>query len=207
MPYQNLDAPINSDMMLQRVLGPTLKETLDSLTGNILLKSLLSMHTLLYGVSSDEVSFVQHAVIVGNYYESAHGIRGGGLSLARACDTRLEKLGVDVICNCEVTEITTGSDGALSGVLLGNGEAISCKECISTLHPQLLLDIVPTGVFRPAYRKRLAALEETISAFMAFAVCREPVPSLAGANRFLLPDAECIHEIGKRAIGEAPLPA
>lgn len=204
LPYQNLDAPIGSEILLQRVFGPTLKETLDSLTGNPLLKSLLSMHTLLYGVSSAEVSFVQHAVVVGNYYQSASGIRGGGLSLARACDARLAALGVDVFCGCEATGISTDAQGACSGVRLGSGEFLESRGCVATLHPRLLLDLVPDRAFRPAYVKRLAALEDTASAFLAYAVCAEPIPSLAGANRFLLPDADCIHRIGK-AGGEAPL--
>jgi len=205
MPYQNLQAPVGLDPLLNRIFGPTLKETLDALTGNPLLKSLLSMHTLLYGVPSHQVSFAQHAVIVGNYYESACGIRGGGLSLARACDARLAALGVDVFCGSQVTGITAGPNGAFSGVELGGGETLSAGGCIATLHPQLMLGLVPEGAFRPAYRKRVAALEETLSAFLAYAVASQPLPQLAGANRFLLPDAACIHEIGKRPIEEGPL--
>jgi all-trans-retinol 13,14-reductase len=205
MPYLNLDAPAGSATELQRIFGPTLKETLDSLTADPLLKSLLCMHTLLYGVPSSEVSFAQHAVIVGSYYQSARGIRGGGLSLARACDARLQELGVDVLCDCEVAAIRADAQGAFSGVQLANGETIRGKGCISTIHPRLLLSLVQEGAFRPVYRKRLAALQETVSAFLSFAVCREPLPSLAGANRFLLPDAASIHEIGKRPLGKTPL--
>ena len=205
MPYQNLDVPIGTDIMLQRVFGPTLKETLDSLTSNPLLKSLLSMHTLLYGVSSSEISFAQHAVIVGNYYESARGIRGGGLSLAMACDAQLQKLGVDVFCGSKVSKILAGQNGAFSGVELSNGETVPSTGCIATLHPRQLLNLLPEGAFRPAQFKRLAALEDTVSAFLAYAVCTEPLPSLAGTNRFLLKQAASIHEIGHNPVGEAPL--
>jgi all-trans-retinol 13,14-reductase len=204
MPYQNLDAPFDGEGQLQRVFGPTLQEKLDALTGNELLKSILSMHTLLYGVPADEVSFAQHAVIVGNYYDSAHGIRGGGLSLARAFEARLAELGVEVRCGCEVTGISAGGDGACTGVTLATGESISAKGCIATVHPRLLLDLVPQGIFRPAYRNRLASLQETISAFLAYAVCDAPLPELSGRNRFLLPDAAALREIGKRRLGEVP---
>lgn len=201
MPYLNSEP----DASLQRVLGPTLSETIDTLTGNALLKSLLCMHSLLYGVSCEEVSFAQHAIIVGNYYESAHGIRGGGLSVARACDTRLAELGVDVLCSSEVTGITTGPGGDLSGVRLADDSTILCKGAVSTVHPRLLLDLVPEGLFRPTYRKRLGSLEETVSAFICFAISKKPIPALAGANRFLLPDVECIYRLGSRPVGEAPL--
>jgi all-trans-retinol 13,14-reductase len=204
-PYLNLDVEIDPNALLQRIFGPTVREKLDSLTENVLLKSLLSTHCLLYGVSCDEVSFAQHAAIVGNYYGSVRGIRGGGLSLARACDVRLAELGVDVLCSREVTGITVGAGGSLSGVQLAGGDSLVCNAAIATVHPRILLDLAPTGTFRPAYRKRLGNLEETVSAFMCFAVSNIPIPSLAGANRFLLPDAGCLSDLGRRPVGDAPL--
>jgi all-trans-retinol 13,14-reductase len=205
MPYLNLDAEVDSNSALQRVLGPTLRETLDALTGNELLKSLLSMHCLLYGVSCDEVSFAQHAAIVGTYYESVRGIRGGGLGIANACDARLAQLGVDVLCSREVTGITVEPGGTLSGVTLADGDSLACKAVIATIHPKFFLELAPDGAFRPAYRKRLNALEETVSAFLCFGITESPIPSLAGVNRFLLPDTKCIYKLGSRPIGEGPL--
>lgn len=205
IPYLNLDEEIDPNGALQRVFGPTLRETLDSLTGNVTLKSLLSMHSLLYGVSCCEVAFAQHAAIVGNYYESVRGIRGGGASLAHAFDARLAELGVDVRCNSEVTGISIGAGRALSGVQLASGESIACRGAIATIHPRLLLELAPEGTFRPTYRKRIGTLEETISAFACFAVTKKPLPALAGANRFLIPDRESAYELGSRPIGGAPL--
>jgi len=205
LPYLNLDMEIDTNSALQRILGASLRETLDALTDNEMLKSLLSMHCLLYGVSSDEVSFNQHAAIVGNYYESVRGIRGGGLSLARAFDTRLAELGVDVLCSSEVTGIKVAAGGALSGVKLADGNSLACQAAVATVHPRILLELAPEGTFRQIYRKRLTSLEETVSAFLCFAIAENPLPSLAGTNRFLLPDAGCIHELGRRPIGEAPI--
>ena len=92
LPYLNLAADFNAFTALHEVQGPTLAETLDSLTGNRLLKSLLGMHCLLYGVPPEQIPFSQHARIVGNYYQSTHGIQGGGLALAHAFDARLSSL-------------------------------------------------------------------------------------------------------------------
>lgn len=205
MPYLNLDADFGALTSLQSIHGPSLEETLDSLTDNKLLKSLLSMHSLLYGVSPEEVPFSQHARIVGNYYLSARGIRGGGVSLVRAFEARLGELGVDVCCGSEVAALTVTAAGAVAGVRLGNGDELGCRGCIATLHPRSLADLVPDGLFRPSYRKRLKALEETVSAFMLFAVADAPIPVLAGANLFLFPDAERLSGLGTRGPEETPL--
>lgn len=205
MPYLNLDLDFDNHSPLQRVFGQTVQEKLDSLTENELLKSLLSVHCLLYGASCDEVSFAQHASIVGNYYQSAHGIRGGGLSIALACDSILADIGVDLFCSREVTEITLNSAGSVSGVRLASGEHLESNTVISTVHPHTLLELMPAGAFRPSYSRRLAVLEETMSAFICFAVTDNPIPALAGVNRFLLPTQGCLGELGKRPIGDAPL--
>jgi all-trans-retinol 13,14-reductase len=156
-------------------------------------------------VSSSEVSFTQHAAIVGSYYQSVRGIRGGGLSLAHAFDARLAELGVEVLCSSAVTGIEVAAGGEISGVRLAGGALLECQAAIATVHPRVLLDLAPEGSFRQIYRKRLHALEETVSAFLCFAVTERPVPSMGGANRFLLPDAESIHELGKRPVGSAPI--
>lgn len=205
MPYINLDVHENSGLFLQRVMGETLQETLDSLTNNGLLKSFLSTHCLLYGVPPHEVSFAQHAAVVGTYYQSVRGIRGGGLALVKACETRLVELGVDTLCSCEAEEITICPKGTVTGVRLKNGSQFTCNEIISTIHPRLLLGLLPEGAVRPAYSKRLRTLSDTVSAFICFATTKDPLTWLEASNKFLLPDTECFTDLGERAIGNAPL--
>ncbi|MBJ6748738.1 phytoene desaturase family protein [Geomonas anaerohicana] len=205
MPYLNLEAELSQESLLQRVIGPSLREVLDRLTGNELLKSLLSVHSLLYGVSSREVPFTLHAAIAGSYYQSVRGIRGGGLSLARAFDARLAELGVTVLCSRQATGIELSPGGAVSGVRLADGELVPCTAAIATVHPQLLLDLVPEGAFRPVYRKRLASLEETVSAVLCFATCDKPMPGLSGSNRFYVPDTAAMDELGGRTVGNGAL--
>lgn len=81
MPYLNLDADIAQNASLQKILWLKVRETLDVLTKNMLLKSLLSMQSLLYCISCNMVSFARHAAIVGNYYEPARAFAMAALVL------------------------------------------------------------------------------------------------------------------------------
>jgi all-trans-retinol 13,14-reductase len=189
IPYVNLDGP-GTSAGLSSIHGSTLQEFLDRLTGNRLLKCILSMHCFLYGVAPDEVPFANHAYVAGSYYESVHGISGGGLKLTEVFEAQFEKMGVHVYCGQEAKKILLSSDGTLSGIELKDGTHLNSGVCISTIHPHNLLDIVPDSVFRPAYVNRLKALEETASAIILYAACSGPIQGLSGSNIFVFPEPD-----------------
>ena len=205
VPYMNLDAPLDAKGALARVFGPTLRETLDSLTGDELLKTVLSTHCLLYGVPPEETSFLQHACIVGSYYLSANGITGGGRSLATAFDARLEELGVEIHRGCGVASLSIAPEGLLRGVRLEDGRELRCTGAVVTVHPRTMLEMVPEGFFRPAYNTRIKGLEDTVSAFALYSVSELPLPALSGRNLFVLPSVDSIRDLGKRPLEESPL--
>lgn len=184
-PYLNLDSGFGEQGVLASVNGPSLAEFLDRITDNTALKSILSLHTLLYGVPPEEVSFSFHAGVVGGYYQSVHGIKGGGLSLAQAFQSRLGELGVDLFLGKEVKRIRLAPDGKVAGVETYEGEVFPCSGCVSTVHPQVFIDLVPPERLRPVYRRRLTELDETVSAFILYGVCELSVPLLQGTNLFL----------------------
>lgn len=184
LPYLNLDADLDEAPLLGGQ-GPSLAEYLDGLTGDRQLKNLLSVHCLLHGVSPAEVPFAHHAYVAGPYYATAHGLRGGGRSLARAFDRELARLGVDVRCGRAVTGIRVSSTRRVEGVDLEGGERLETRGCVCTVHPRRLLDLVPEHDFRPAFRKRLAGLGETASAFKLYGTCDRLPDLLTGSNLFL----------------------
>jgi len=205
VPYLNLDAPIDPNGALRRVFGPTLRETLDSLTGDEILKSVLSTHCLLYGVPPEEASFQQHACIVGSYYLSANGITGGGRSLAAAFDARLEERGVEIHRGREVTSLSVAPEGELRGVRLNDGKELRCGGAVVTVHPRTMIEMAPEGSFRPAYKTRIMGLEDTVSAFTLYSVSDLPLPTLSGRNLFVLPSSDSFRNLGNRPLEESPL--
>jgi len=67
---------------------------------------------------------------------------------------------------------------------------VETRGCVATLHPALLPAMVPEGVFRPVYRRRLLALEDSLPAFTLYGVCRKSNNLLHGRNIFLLGNLE-----------------
>ena len=187
-PYIKLD-PDRLEISTQKsIQGPSLKEFLDRLTDNQQLKWVLSLHCLLHGVPPEEVPFAYHACIAGSYYESVHRIKGGGMCLAKAYDSQLKGLGVDVYCGQAAVEIYISSDHSPSGIRLKGGTELHCRGCVSTIHPRNFLSLLPDTIFRPAYRKRLQQLEETCSAFILYAGCSTLPQSLTRNNLLITSD-------------------
>lgn len=189
-PFLNLalDAPMDAfDAVSGNV---TLTDFLRGITGNALLRSVLSVHCLLYGVSPDETPFSNHAKIAGSYYQSVHGVEGGGLAVVRAYERALRDAGVAVHCGRGVTRILLRADGRAGGVELEGGERITADMVVCTAHPAVLLDLLPEGAFRPVFRQRIRNLAETPSAYMLFGNAESPVDSVERRNLFVCPETD-----------------
>ena len=184
-PFLNLERSFSREDMNPVASDISLAGYLKSLTTNPLLTSILSMHSLLYGVSPEDSSFSDHAKIAGSYYQSANGIRGGGISLVRSYEQALSEAGVDLVCGSGVQNILTTSSGTIRGIELENGRIMETSQVICTTHPRVLLDLVPENGFRPVYRRRLAALRDTPSAYMLFGISDSPIPSVERRNLFV----------------------
>lgn len=203
-PYMNLDARVPADGGAAALDGPSLQQLLDRHLVAPELKRLLSLHTLLHGAAADEIPFALHACIVGPYYRSAHGITGGGAALAAAFESALLAAGVEVRCNCRVTELLCDA-GAVRGVRCADGTEIACSGCIATLHPRLLLELVPAGAFRPAYRHRLERLEESAGGVVLYARSPAAATLLARRNLFLAHSPEAVRRLAAGPLQERPL--
>ncbi|PLY02795.1 MAG: hypothetical protein C0623_03285 [Desulfuromonas sp.] len=185
LPYLNLDTDI-ADYAMQTVHGRSLKESLDQFSGTPELQSLLSMHSLLYGIPAESAPLTLNTQVAGSYYHSVHGIRGGGRALIEALLELLAEAGAEIRCRADVTAIEAEPE-AVTGVTLSSGETISASEVVATINPALLPELLPEGLLRPAYRKRLSRLEQTCSAYIVFARSDRPISFLQQSNMFVQP--------------------
>lgn len=165
-----------------------LADYLRDLTGNAHLRAALAIHCLLYGVSPEEVPFTQHAYVTASYFDSVHNFAGGGHSLIKAMEKRLDELGVRVILGNGVRRLVCANPKRLNEVELENGERLATDAAICTVHPHVLADM-GTDIFRPAYLDHLRSLGETTSAFMLFGIAEPEPECLRGRNLFLCRDA------------------
>ncbi|MDR1360199.1 MAG: NAD(P)/FAD-dependent oxidoreductase [Deltaproteobacteria bacterium] len=179
-----LDAQGGMKAMLNPKAAISLAAHLDSLTQNPHLKAVLSMHALLYGVSPQEVPFVQHAYVSASYFDSVHNFAGGGGALVEAFERRLALEGVAVITGSAVRRIACGQDKRVAGLELEDGRHIPANACICTAHPSSLAAMAG-DIFRPAYLERLRELEDTASAYMFFGIAAAKPSCLRGRNMFL----------------------
>ncbi|OQY25543.1 MAG: hypothetical protein B6I37_00690 [Desulfobacteraceae bacterium 4572_35.2] len=186
LPYINPTTPIDQLSAFDRAHDVSLTDYLAALTTNPMLRRLLSLHCLLHGIAPERVPFRFHASVIGPYFRSASTIVGGGLALANAFERCLNEAGVDLICDAEVEQILLSSNEGVEGVELSDGTVIHSQTVISTIHPHYTLNCLPDRVFRPIYRKRLSSLDESMSACVLFARCRQPLEVLRGRNLYLL---------------------
>lgn len=181
----------------------TLKEMLDFWFNDPLLKDLLAVHCMLYGVSPEETPFVLHAAVVDSYYRSPCGLAGGGRSLANAFDTELARMEVDIYLGAGVDAIEVSADH-FQGVHLEDGRFLSGRCCIFTAHPKTLLELVPETAFRANYRKRLAELEDTVPACLLYGGLTKSL-SAKRANLFVFPQIGQIGKPPRNGVGDSPV--
>lgn len=199
-PYLDLNADL-ADFSMESVHGQALATRLQDFSAAPELQCLLSMHSLLYGVDPAAASTTLNAQVAGSYYHSVHGICGGGQALTKALLELLQAAGGELRCRAKVTGLKVAS-GAVAGVCLADGEEIPAKNVVATLNPTLLPELLPAGILRPAYLKRLRNLRQTSSAYIFFGKNSRPVASLERCNLFVQPQAGIFSPAVERPLEE-----
>jgi all-trans-retinol 13,14-reductase len=163
---------------------------LDTVTGNHNLRAILAAPAFLYGVPIELASLEIHALVAHGYYSGAYTIGGGGQAIVDAFMAVLGKQGGEMYASTEVNGIRV-RDGKVCGVDIRGGQQIECSQVIFTGHPAHIIDFVPPGIFRPAYRTRLRELRNSLSMFAVFGKSSRPVELADGPlNYYLLPDEQ-----------------
>ncbi len=149
------------------------------------LKQMIKARCLLYGLKPEQSTLHDYAMVGGLYFDSCHGIYGGGKSLVKAFMQALKQHDISIVCNSQVDKIIH-KNKQFTAVHLSNGQVLDAKTCIFTGHPTQLPKMIGEGIFRPTFYKHVSSLEETDTAFMVFAESNSNY--MANKSVYLLPN-------------------
>jgi phytoene dehydrogenase-like protein len=183
----------------------SLDAVLAGLTGNALLKGLLSGYAMCYGVRPDEISFANHSRMVLNFYESIAFVRNGGDAFIKAFREKLERFGAEIRCGRWIAELADIRDRNVGRFVLNTGEEVAAGGCVFTIHPKEILALLPERHYTKAFADRIASFEPSAGFFSVFAGlkagARDPYPGASIVSLF--PD-ENVNNLMDPAYGGMP---
>lgn len=112
------------------------------------------------------------ALIMNSYLKGSYRMVNGSSQIAIALQKRLREHEGELLKHQEV--ISSTLEGAnVACVQTKCGDTFYAKNFISNAHPKQTVEMFGAEKFRPAYRKRLELLEDTVSAFMLYLSFKE----------------------------------
>ena len=132
-----------------------------------LLASVLVGSLPLYAAVRGKTPFATHAFVMDFYNQSAFRIVGGSDAIARSLSSTIERNGGQVLTRQRAVTITC-DDSRATGVLTATGDHYAADYIISDIHPQRTLELTTSRLLRPAFRRRVASMEQTVGVFSVY---------------------------------------
>lgn len=156
------DAALNMEYQLRSI-----NEVIDEIITNPTLAKVLVGNLPLYAAEKDKTPFSTHAFIMDFYNQSAFRVKGGSDKIAFALTDTIKRYGGEVLTKKKVTKIICDESHAV-GVEVNNDEVIPCDIVISDTHPMRTLEMLDTKLIRPAFRKRINHIPQTVGGFSVY---------------------------------------
>lgn len=137
------------------------------ITRNERLRDVLAGNIPLYAARRGATSFATHAFIMNFYNQSSFRIVGGSDNIARSLVNTIARLGGETLTGQKVEKIAC-NDHHATGVVTEDGLFYPADVVIADLHPARVTAMVDSPLFRPIYRRRIAALPATIGCFSLY---------------------------------------
>jgi phytoene dehydrogenase-like protein len=170
----------------------SLDTVLKEITSNELLRGLFSGYAMCYGVRPAEVSFANHSRMALSFYESIAFVKDGGDAFVRAFQKKLGEFGVEIRCSTNITELVDIRDSKVGRFILNSGEEVAADNCVFTIHPKDILDLLPQKHYSKAFAQRVSSFESSLGLFSAFATFKSGVsdPNPDASILSIFPDAD-----------------
>ena len=129
------------------------------------LASVLAGNNFLYGGSSlaplNLAALISHSFISG-----AYRIVGGSDQIAEILASEIITMGGSILTSRKVSAIEPVNNEFR--ITAGNHEIFHSRIVISNIHPASTISMMPEGSWRPAFRKRITGLKNTVAPFILF---------------------------------------
>ena len=151
----------------ERLMETNARQYLQELFRDPLLIDVLSGTALKMELRRETLPLFTFAHGHSSYLESSWRLKGGASQLADTLVQGIRAQGGEVLCNAQVAALA-GHDGRLSLARCADGTCHEAEFFISSLHPVTTCALAgQSHLLRPAYRRRMAALENTCGMFTA----------------------------------------
>ena len=161
--YGQTDGAVTAEYQLRSV-----NEVVEEIITDPLLQKVLVGDLPLYAAVRDKTPFSVHAFIMDFYNRSTFRFVGGSDVLVRALTDVLSRHGGEVRTRSRVTRIVCDAAHA-TGVEVNGGEFLPADYVISATHPIRTMEMLgDTHLIRPAFRKRIASIPQTVGGFSVY---------------------------------------
>ena len=146
-------------------LGRDTQQFIASLTDNVTLQNVLGGNNPLYAGMRNKTPLYVHALVLNSYIQSAYRIVDGGGQIAKFLAGIIRKHGGQLKNRVEVTRIVAEGK-QVQYVETADGTRYAADVFVSNVHPAQTYDMLETDLLRPAFRRRVLSLENSLSAFV-----------------------------------------
>lgn len=160
--YAETNDAVNTEYQL-RSIDDVISHTVD----DPLLANVLAGNQPLYAAQLGKTPFSTHAFIRDFYDQSAFRVIGGSDGIAKALVEVLCQHGGKVLTRSKATNIVC-NDRIATGVEINGEQLIDTDIVISDIHPMRTLELLDTHLIRPAFRRRMASLSQTVGSFAVY---------------------------------------
>jgi len=155
-------APLTMEFQLR-----SMNDVLDEYISDPLLRSVLAGNLPLYAAERNKTPFSTLAFVSEFYNQSAFRVVGGSEKIGISLASSIKAGGGDVLTQKRVTTICCDDKRAV-GVVTEDETFYPADIVIAAIHPARLIEMCSSPLLRPAYRRRIQMLPETVGGFSVY---------------------------------------
>lgn len=155
----------------------TLKAYLDSLEVSGEVRSLLASFTSCHGTPCGEISLANHCRVSFGLLDDMVRVKGSGGAFVDAFRRRAKELGIEIRTRCTIRECVEEEGLRCHQVRLTDGTLVTFRDCVMTIHPHAVAEILPEKFRSSLFLERIREFEEGCGFFTLFGVLEKPCGS------------------------------